>query len=76
MAGSRDSSGARNAEAGEASLRPIEQLFSHPACLRSGQAPDALQQHDVRAVGDIIAIDGSIIAAISNTVKSRCTARL
>jgi hypothetical protein len=69
-AGSRGRSGARYDDAGTASLRSIEQVFSHPACLRSGQDPEALQQHDALVADDIIAIDGSVSAATSKTVKS------
>jgi len=70
IAGSRVRSGARNDDAGAASLPRIEQLFSQPACLRSGQVPDALQQHDVRAVAEISAIAGSINAAIRKAASN------
>jgi hypothetical protein len=43
--------------------------------LRSGHEPDALQQHAARA-DDIIAIAGSVIAAIRNAVKNLRTPRL
>jgi hypothetical protein len=73
-AGSRASSGARNDDAGAASLLVIEQLFAHSACLRIGQAPEDLQQHDVRAAAEISAIDGSVIAAMRNAAKNRSKA--
>jgi hypothetical protein len=67
---SRASSGTRNDDAGDASLRSIEQLFSQPACLRSGHEPDAWQQHAARAGADISAIDGNVIAAMINAVRN------
>jgi hypothetical protein len=70
-AGSRASSGARNADAGAASLPLIEQLFAQPACLRSGHVPEALQQHEVPAAAEISAIGGSVIAATRNAAKIR-----
>jgi len=69
-AGSRVSSGARNDDAGAASPRSIEQVFPQPACLRSGQEPEALQQQDARAVDEIRASAGSVIAAIRKAVKN------
>lgn len=70
-AGSRDSDGD-----GIAPEPLIEQLFSQPACLRSGHIPEALQQHEARAGEVNIAIDGSISAARTNAVRSRCTGRI
>jgi hypothetical protein len=67
-AGSRTKFGAR--DAGAASRPLIEQLFSQPMCLRSGQAPDALQQHELRAVAEISAIAGSVRAAIRNAASN------
>jgi hypothetical protein len=67
-AGSRDNDGA-----GAASELSIEQLFSQPACLRSGHIPEALQQHDARVEEAIMAIDGSMSAARTNAARSRCT---
>jgi hypothetical protein len=57
-------------DAGAASLRSIEQLFSQPVCLRSGQEPEVAQQQAAHAEVDISASDGSVIAARSNAVKS------
>jgi len=73
---SRPRSSARNEDAGAASLRSIEQLFSHPACLRSGHEPDALQQHAARASADISASDGKVIAAMINAVRNLRMPRL
>ena len=39
-------------------------------CLRSGQAPADLQQHELRAVAEISAIAGSIIAAIRKAASN------
>jgi len=75
-AGSRTRSGTRNDDAGAASLRSIEQLFSHPACFRSGHEPDALQQHAALAADDISASDGNVIAAMINAVRNLRTPRL
>jgi len=58
------------------SLRSIEQLFSHPACFRSGHEPDALQQHAARAADDISASDGNVIAAMIKAVRNLRTPRL
>jgi len=75
-AGSRTRSGTRKADAGAASLRSIEQLFSHPACFRSGHEPEALQQHAARATDDISASDGNVIAAMIKAVRNLRTPRL
>ena len=73
---SRPRSSARNDDAGAESLRSIEQLFSQPACLRSGQEPDALQQQAARPSDDISASDGNVIAAMINAVRSLRMLRL
>ena len=69
-AGSRDSSGDRNDDAAAGSERSIEQVFSQSACLRRGHMLAALQQHDARDDDVIIAIDGSVIARMTNAAKS------